>query len=158
MLVGIDSHDDAGHTADGEAPLCGVGRVYPRLDVGGRRRATGELHADPDCREAAVAPPRVLGGCLDERGLDGDQDAVGGVVAIEWYPGGSGDLRDPFQAKSEWRSPRPDPLGLPPYGSLQRRVPLPAPVARAPRAWPGREMHPPEDLEDEPPDSEGGTR
>lgn len=61
---------------------------------------------------------------------------VGGDVALEWYPGGEGELRDPFQAKSDWRPARPDPLAPPPFGDLLRRIPLPAPVATAERAWP----------------------
>jgi hypothetical protein len=74
---------------------------------------------------------------------------VGGRVTIDWYQGEGGAIRDPYQAKSDWRSARPDTLALPPYGALERRIPLPAPVASAPRAWPG--------LEPEPPKLEGGT-
>jgi hypothetical protein len=75
--------------------------------------------------------------------------AVGSEVAIDWYAGGGPSApRDPFQAKSEWRLARPDPLPLPPHGALERRIPLPAPVARSPRAWPGLEAIPPETVED----------
>ncbi len=75
---------------------------------------------------------------------------VGGAVVIDWYTSGDGTLRDPFQAKSDWSPPRPDALELPPYGSLERRIPLPAPVASAPRAWPGLEAEPPVSVENPP--------
>lgn len=71
------------------------------------------------------------------------QGAVGGAVAIEWFAGGAGSIRDPFQAKSDWRPARPDALPPPPIDPLARRIPLPAPVARTPRAWPGLEEEPP---------------
>ena len=69
---------------------------------------------------------------------------VGGEITIDWFPGGEGSIRDPFQAKSEWRTPRPDPLGPPPVDPLSRRIPPPAPVAGARTAWPILESTMPE--------------
>jgi len=68
---------------------------------------------------------------------------VGGSVAIEWFAGAPGTIRDPFQAKSDWRPARTDDLPPPPIDPLTRRIPLPVPVARAPRAWPALEETPP---------------
>jgi len=68
---------------------------------------------------------------------------VGGAVALDWFAGAPGEIRDPFQAKSDWRPARSDDLPPPPIDPLARRIPLPAPVARAPRAWPGLEEEPP---------------
>ncbi len=69
-------------------------------------------------------------------------DIRGGDVALDWFAGGSGEIRNPFQEKSEWRPARPDSLPTPPYADLLRRIPLPATVARAPRAWPSLEAPP----------------
>ena len=71
---------------------------------------------------------------------------VGGEITIDWFPGGEGSIRDPFQAKSEWRTPRPDPLAAPPVAPLSRRIPLPAPVAGARAAWPILENSMPEEV------------
>ncbi len=72
---------------------------------------------------------------------------VGGDVSIDWYEEEPRFKRDPFETMSEWRLARPDPLASPPYGPLKRRIPLPGPVARTPRAWPGLEESPPENSE-----------
>ena len=69
---------------------------------------------------------------------------VAGEVVLDWFKGGQGALRNPFEAKSEWRPARPDALPAPPYTDLLRRVPLPGTVAGAPRAWPSLEETPPE--------------
>ena len=50
------------------------------------------------------------------------------------------DARNPFIEFSNWRSAAPDPLETPIAAPLSRRVPLPAPVFRAFRVPPLREL------------------
>ncbi len=68
-------------------------------------------------------------------------------VRVEWFQVNKvgAKARNPFLAISEWRPMKPDLLPLPPLGALERRVPLPAPMAQAPGARPPRELEMPKE-------------
>ncbi len=89
-----------------------------------------------------------------QTGVSSDLDTG---VKVDWYRRAKvGSPRNPFQAISDWRAPRRDPLPLPALGELERRVPLPAPIASAPGARPPREEKMPETEEQGAPSEEGG--
>lgn len=61
------------------------------------------------------------------------------------FPQRKDELRDPFEAISDWRRATPDPLPLPPLEGLSRRVPLPGPLAASHAARLPRESVMPEE-------------
>ncbi len=106
--------------------------------------------------------PSWTGGPLERFALREPQTGVNSVidrgVKVDWFRPAKVEshARNPFQAISDWRAARLDPLPLPPLGELERRVPLPAPIASAPGARPPREEKMPEAEEQGASSEEGG--
>lgn len=93
----------------------------------------------------------TLGGGPSPAELTVEEPISGGSVPpaqveLPWFRTDEGfaSARDPFRSQSSWRDAVADALPEPPLDRLKRRVPLPAPVARASRARPAQESIAPE--------------